>query len=291
MRITVTGALGYIGSRLIRDLPARFPTADLQLIDSHASERAASCRDLPNTHRYEILPLDIMHAELRPIIRKADVVIHLATPENDDEELELRGVERVALACADLGLPLLYCSSCTPGGPNDELVDDAPAAKRRAELACVECARTLKLHFSAIRLGAVVGLAPGMTFERGLNKLFWQAAIGEVISIARASYSQKTPVLEISDATAAICWAVERERFDRTTYNVFTANVSVEGLFSRCVSSSRTSFSNSSTLVIWIFQVRFPEKKSRQPVFASGVTCFKRCTKRCYRSQVCGKAG
>jgi UDP-glucose 4-epimerase len=47
MKIVVTGALGHIGSRLIRDLPQTFPAAQVVMIDDMMTQRYAALFDLP----------------------------------------------------------------------------------------------------------------------------------------------------------------------------------------------------------------------------------------------------
>jgi UDP-glucose 4-epimerase len=39
MKIVVTGALGHIGSRLIRELPVAFPEAHIVMIDDMSAQR------------------------------------------------------------------------------------------------------------------------------------------------------------------------------------------------------------------------------------------------------------
>ena len=46
MRIVVTGALGHIGSRLIRELAVALPGAEIVMVDNLATERYASLYDL-----------------------------------------------------------------------------------------------------------------------------------------------------------------------------------------------------------------------------------------------------
>ena len=55
MRIVVTGALGHIGSRLIRDLPKTFPDAEIALIDNLLTQRYSSLFDLPSEGRYQFV--------------------------------------------------------------------------------------------------------------------------------------------------------------------------------------------------------------------------------------------
>jgi hypothetical protein len=47
MKVVITGALGHIGSYLIRDLPFRFPGVDIVMIDNMMTQRYPSLFDLP----------------------------------------------------------------------------------------------------------------------------------------------------------------------------------------------------------------------------------------------------
>ena len=47
MKLIVTGALGHIGSRIIRELPVLFPGVEIVMIDNMATQRYSSLFDLP----------------------------------------------------------------------------------------------------------------------------------------------------------------------------------------------------------------------------------------------------
>ena len=47
MRIVVTGALGHIGSRLIRDLPGHLRDAEIVMLDDLSTQRFPSLFNLP----------------------------------------------------------------------------------------------------------------------------------------------------------------------------------------------------------------------------------------------------
>ena len=82
MRVVVTGALGHIGSRLIRELPRAWPGAEIVMLDNLATERYASLFDLPEQGRYEFVEADVLDADLGRVFRGADAVIHLAALTN-----------------------------------------------------------------------------------------------------------------------------------------------------------------------------------------------------------------
>ena len=78
MKIVVTGALGHIGSALIRALPERFDSAEILMIDNLSTLRYPSLFDLPATGRYRFVEADVRRAELRPLFEGAHSVVHLA---------------------------------------------------------------------------------------------------------------------------------------------------------------------------------------------------------------------
>ena len=48
MKIVVTGAIGHIGSYVIRDLAVEFPTAEIVIIDNMMTQRFPSLFNLPS---------------------------------------------------------------------------------------------------------------------------------------------------------------------------------------------------------------------------------------------------
>ena len=77
MKIIVTGALGHIGSKLIRDLPSYFKNSEIILIDNFTTQRYTSLFNLP-PHNYKFYSKDIMNDDLSSIFNGADIVVHLA---------------------------------------------------------------------------------------------------------------------------------------------------------------------------------------------------------------------
>lgn len=110
MRIVVTGATGNLGTSVVEALSR----------DASVREIVGLARRTPKLRvpRTEFVSADIGHDPLEPIVRGADVVIHLAwqlQPSHRPDLLEttnVHGSERVFEACARAGVPaLLYASS------------------------------------------------------------------------------------------------------------------------------------------------------------------------------------
>ncbi len=133
MKIVVTGALGHIGSYLIRDLAARFPGAEILLLDNLLTQRYPSLFNLPATGRYRFHEIDVAKADIRPVLEGAYAVIHLAAITDAAgsfdraEELEannFQSTRKVAEACAETGARLLALSSTSVYGTAKDVVSE-----------------------------------------------------------------------------------------------------------------------------------------------------------------------
>src|SRR5262245_10453219 len=132
MRLVVTGALGHLGSSLIRELADAWPGAEIVMLDNLATERYASLYDLPASARYQFIEADVLTADLTSIFRDADAVIHLAAltdPAREDLRdrmhwVNLEGTARVARACAARGVGLLFPSTTSVYGVPHGIVSE-----------------------------------------------------------------------------------------------------------------------------------------------------------------------
>ena len=88
MRIAITGALGHIGSFLIRKLPEDFPTAEFILIDNLKTQRYTSLFNLPNNVYYEFHDIDVKDHKVKTIINDTDIVVHLAALTDASSSIE-----------------------------------------------------------------------------------------------------------------------------------------------------------------------------------------------------------
>jgi nucleoside-diphosphate-sugar epimerase len=246
MRIVVTGALGHIGSRLIRDLPAAFPRSEIVMVDNLATQRHASLLDLPAGAHFRFIEADILTADLPDLIDGADAVVHLAAvtdaagsfaAREQVERVNFEGTELIARACARVGVPLLFPSSTsvygTQGGTVDEdcadLRPQSPYAESKlaSEKLLQRLGATQGLHFVSCRLGTIFGTSPGMRYHTAVNKFCWQAATGQPLTVWRDAMQQNRPYLDLGDATRAVMFILRHRLFDRRIYNVLTLNATV----------------------------------------------------------------
>ena len=131
MKIIVTGALGHIGSFVIRDIVYRLPNPDIVMIDNMMTQRFPSLFNMPAIGRYRFIDADVTTTDLRPLFDGAYAVVHLAaitdaagTIDKADllEANNYRSTLRVAESCIETGARLIALSSTSVYGTQNAVV-------------------------------------------------------------------------------------------------------------------------------------------------------------------------
>ena len=79
MNLLVTGGLGHIGSKLIRDFAKREEIDLIRIFDNLSTQRYYSLFNLPKYKRYQFIEGDINDKNaLKSVLQDIDVVLHLA---------------------------------------------------------------------------------------------------------------------------------------------------------------------------------------------------------------------
>ena len=251
MKIAITGALGHIGSFLIRHLPGYFSELELILLDNLSTQRYSSLFNLPSNAEYTFHDVDVLDANLELLIGNADIVIHLAAITNATESFsnrtEIEHVNynttvRVAEACSKTASSLIHLSSTSVYGTQKEVVDEdcsedelnpqSPYAetKLKEEDFLRDFAEKGELNFITCRFGTICGISPGMRFHTAVNKFCWQAVLGQPITVWRTALDQKRPYLTLEEALQAIRFIIENKLFDRRVYNILSDNLTVQSI-------------------------------------------------------------
>lgn len=248
MNILITGALGHIGSRLIRYLPNVFPNGKIIMVDNMLTQRYCSLFNLPSNGNYEFIEGDIIKIDLDVLLKNIDVVVHLAAitdaagsfgKAQEVEDNNYNGTSIIAKTCARLNKRFITLSSTSVYGTQNEVVDEdcseaelcpqSPYAvtKLKEERFVQELVRTENLQSVILRFGTIFGISEGMRFHTAVNKFCWQAVLGKPISVWRTAYDQKRPYLDLDDAVRALSFIIKNDLFDGRIYNVVTTNLTV----------------------------------------------------------------
>ncbi len=251
MKIVITGALGHIGSKVVRVLPEVFPESEIIMIDNLLTQRYTSLFDMPDKGSYRFYEANILETELRPVFEGADAVLHLAAItdaagsfKNRDqvENVNYEGTVKVADACREVGCPMIHISSTSVYGTQKKIVDEdcssddlkpqSPYAetKLREEDYLRSLSSEEKLRFVIFRFGTICGTSPGMRFHTAINKFCWQAVIGQPLTVWSTAKNQKRPYLALSDAIRAITYFMKSKLYDGEVYNVLTSNLTVNSI-------------------------------------------------------------
>lgn len=250
MNICISGALGHIGSKLIRNLSIP-DIKKVYLVDNLLTQRYSSLFDLPDGIDFIFHQIDINSKEMRKIIENSDVLIHLAAvtdaeksfeKTNEVEEINKKGFEYVAKLCADLGCSLLFPSSTSVYGSQNELVDEncleeelkpqSPYADSKiySEKLMAKLDQKKGLKYVTFRIGTIFGYSIGMRFHTAVNKFIWQASTGQPITIWSTALNQKRPYCDLDDCIRAINFFTAKDYFDNQLYNIVTDNFTVQDI-------------------------------------------------------------
>jgi len=244
MTILVTGGLGYLGSRLIRELPDHpaYSGDEICILDNYRQPRFHSLWDLPSYADYSFRDVDIREEEeVRAAVNDVDTVFHLAAVTNAPEtfdipdktwEVNYEGALTVYEAARDAGVEeFVNVSTCSVYGTTDEKIEEdfdcdpeSPygEAKLEAEQEMLD-RYDGEMGLTALRLGTVYGWTTGMRFDTVVDKFALLAATGQPLTVYEGAENQKRPYLHAQDAVRSMLFA-GANLGDGEAYNVVGQN-------------------------------------------------------------------
>jgi nucleoside-diphosphate-sugar epimerase len=251
MKLLVTGGLGHIGSKLIREFANYYPNCDVYVVDNLMTQRYCSLFNLPKNCSYHFYAESILNFDLINIIGKVDCVIHLAaitdagmSVMNKDlvDENNFGITKKVSEYCAHYGAPLIFASTASVYGPKGDSVDEACApidinpqspyavTKLKEEKFIIEAYQNKKYPMVICRLGTIFGVSPGIRFHTAVNKFCWQASLSLPISVWKTALNQRRPYLDLVDCIEGFYFIIQNNLFNGQIYNFVTQNYTVKDI-------------------------------------------------------------
>lgn len=245
MRVLVTGALGHIGSRLIRTPSLLERAEEIVLVDDLSTCRFPSLFDLPEGGRYRFVEGAAIDVVTERMMMPMDAVVHLAANSNPSEvalvgERETqqtiattKHILEVALAT---GTKFLFPSSTSVYRPAEDAVNEespiggtlGPYSRCKLEEESLIASYVQSgLDGTVLRLGSIFGVSPGMRFHTAINRFCWMAATGRGIQVWRTALDQVRPYLDVADAAAAFAHFITESEPTSKPVNVVTWNGTV----------------------------------------------------------------
>jgi UDP-glucose 4-epimerase len=223
-KVVVTGALGYLGSKLVEVLE-RDDRTSILAIDNLAQGTPDAIR---GRARVKLLETDILSSPLERHFENAEVVYHLAALANPSDSfseraavdrINIEGTRRVAQACARTSSVLVYPSTTSMYGKRAGSISEADAerwlwaqtpyadSKYQAECVLRATADIEGLRYAILRLGSLFGVSPGMHFRNAVQAFCRSAALTGRVEVWESAFNQRRPYCGVEDAARALVFA------------------------------------------------------------------------------------
>ncbi|RJX44614.1 hypothetical protein DM826_03090 [Halonotius aquaticus] len=244
MTVLVTGGVGYLGSRLIREIPDHpaFSGEEIRILDNLRQPRFNALWDLPSYASYDFVEGDIRDEEVvRATMEDVDTVFHLAAITNAPETFDIpdktwevnhEGALTVFEAARDAGVEeFVNAVTCSVYGTTEEKIKedfecDPESPYGEAKLAAEQEMFERwdgTMGLTGLRLGTVYGWTTGMRFDTVVDKFAYLAATGQPLTVYEGAEDQQRPYLHVQDAVRSMLFA-GAELGDGEAYNVVGQN-------------------------------------------------------------------
>ena len=246
MNILITGALGHIGSLLLKKITKVKNLKNLYIIDNARSNNLNVLFNLNlkkiKIHFFQSNLLD--RSCLEKIDKSIDIVVHLASITNAENSFRIKNLlyknnfgifKNIVEFCIKKNSKLIHFSSTSIYGASSTVVNEdtkkllpqSPYAHEKFLEENFLKKNKNKLNFITLRLGTITGISKGMRFHTAVNKFCLKTVLKEPIPVWNDAIDLYRPYLSLDDAIKTILFIIKNNLFDKEIYNILTGNYTV----------------------------------------------------------------
>jgi len=252
MKLIITGASGHIGSFVTENIHKIKKIKKTILIDNLGSGGYRSLFNNATKNNLEFYLRDLNNKRSLDEFKNVDYLIHCAsmvnaeTSFNREKEMyknNLNCLKTVINFCKKNKVKLIHISSTSVYGKQAKLVDEkcekkylkpkSPYAKIKLVEEEILKKQDKNLKYITLRFGTIAGVSKGMRFHTAVNKFCLNASINERITVYKTALHQYRPYLSVKDAFKTFKFCIEKNFFDRDTYNVLSGNYTVNQILNK----------------------------------------------------------
>lgn len=231
MNVLITGALGHIGSYLIRNLNTEY---NLTLLDNMHCQRYCSLFNLKRKYKF----IEKCFSEFKFKEGQFDAIVHLAAivdiyntkgKKQLTKSINVTKTKQFFNYSKDKIKLLIWPSSTSVYGMSNKIMYEDSELRPQSEYAeaKVEVEKYLEktnIPCVVFRFGTVFGASPGMNFNTVVNKFCWQAAMGQELTVWKDNFEMYRPYLGLFDLLQAVDLALKGDLQPHQIYNVLSNN-------------------------------------------------------------------
>jgi len=249
MNLLITGAMGHIGTYLIKNHKKLGNFKKIILIDNFLNNKHGFLFNSKLDKKFIFFYRDISKKNSLKGLPKVDCCLHLASITNAEESVNIKKklyknnlgcFINVLNYCIKNKVKLIHLSSTSVYGISSDLVDENSKLKPQSPYAEVKLKEEKilnknkkKLKFVTLRFGTIAGVSPNMRFHTAINKFCFNAAMGTKIPVWKTALNQNRPYLTLSDSLKAINFIIKEKIFNNEIYNILSNNLTVNHLIQK----------------------------------------------------------
>ena len=242
MKLLITGALGHIGSFIIKNIYKNKKIKKIYLVDNFSNQKFNTLFRIKNK-KYKFIYGDLTQKNLCLKLPKADTVIHLASITNAEKSFEIKKkifknnlgcFKNILDYCIKNKSKLIHISSTSVYGSKRGNVNETSSVSPQSPYAEIKVKEELilnkqkKIDFISLRFGTISGFSDGMNFHTAVNKFCFNAAMSLSIPIWGKALNLYRPYLSLRDAYKVLNFVLTKKFYPCDVFNILSENKTVK---------------------------------------------------------------